>query len=250
MTTQGDGEHVGASGDHPTRRWDDEPGAITALTFARYLTTGPTVAEALRYLVGLLSWPIGATAALVACPQGDDVVICAHFAQPLDTTISTSRIDSARAQVHDAVRACEQGRPVLWTDPDASERIPLAAWPLGPARHPRALVIVLAKGREPSLVQDRTFGVPEALAVYLAGNSAQLGIARHAPSGTPDQVSLTERQTRVLSLMAKGLTMRQISHQIGFSESTARSESLSIYRALGVHDRDTALHEATRLGLV
>jgi DNA-binding CsgD family transcriptional regulator len=72
---------------------------------------------------------------------------------------------------------------------------------------------------------------------------------RERPS-TADDVRLTTRQLAVLGLMAEGMSNRQISLRVGYSESTVRHETMAIYRALGVGDRRTAALLALELGLV
>lgn len=62
--------------------------------------------------------------------------------------------------------------------------------------------------------------------------------------------TLTSRQRQVLEHLAQGLTMRQIGARMGYSDSTIRMESLVIYRALGVHDRDSAVLVARNDGLL
>jgi DNA-binding NarL/FixJ family response regulator len=59
----------------------------------------------------------------------------------------------------------------------------------------------------------------------------------------PERPDLTERQTRILELLAKGMTNPQISRQVGYSESTVRQETMAIYRFFGVSGR----HEAVRM---
>lgn len=68
--------------------------------------------------------------------------------------------------------------------------------------------------------------------------------------GVADARDLTPRQIEILGWMAKGLTMRQIGHRIGFSDSTVRAESLAIYRTLGVNDRAAALARAHEIGVL
>ena len=71
-----------------------------------------------------------------------------------------------------------------------------------------------------------------------------------AGSSDPAERRLTPRQLRILSLMAEGLSHAQISVRIGFSESTVRHESMTIYRMLGVTDRREAVRQARLHGLV
>ena len=66
----------------------------------------------------------------------------------------------------------------------------------------------------------------------------------------PAPVALTERQLRILGLMAKGLTNAQISKRVGFSESTVRQETMAIYRYFGVSGRREAVRLAGMRGML
>lgn len=61
---------------------------------------------------------------------------------------------------------------------------------------------------------------------------------------------LTEREETILTLMAKGNTNQEIGRQMHLSESTIRSASVGIYRALGVHSRKDAVAASRHLGLL
>ena len=63
-------------------------------------------------------------------------------------------------------------------------------------------------------------------------------------------VHLTDRQRAVLERLATGATYGEIAADIGYSHSTVRKDVLAIYRLLQVHDRDGALAEARRRGLL
>jgi DNA-binding CsgD family transcriptional regulator len=233
------------------RRWDDRPGALPALTFARFLTTSPTLPEAMRFLVGMLSWPVGAYGALLLCPHHDGITICARFEQSIDDTATRPIHEDVVHQVTEAVREVTAGQSVVWTAPDTPDRIPMAAWPLGiEADHSRVLVVLLAAAMDPVVFTQRTIGVPEGLGVYLAGVNASVSLPRLGPAPKPADVHLTQRQVQVLELLAQGLTLHQIAGRIGFSESTVRMESLAIYRALDVHGRDSAVNAACELGIL
>ena len=233
------------------RRWDDQPGALPALTFARFLTTSPTLPESMRFLVGLLSWPVGVYGALLICPHDDGIAICARFEEPIDDTATTPAHADVERQGADLVRETAGAHPVLWTDPETPGRTPMAAWPLGlEGTYSRALVLLLAAPMDPVVFAQRTIGVPEGLGVYLAGSSSLLGLPRVGPAPQRDSAQLTQRQLRVLRLLEDGLTLHQIAGRIGFSESTVRMESLAIYRALGVHDRASAVAAAHDLGIL
>jgi DNA-binding CsgD family transcriptional regulator len=66
----------------------------------------------------------------------------------------------------------------------------------------------------------------------------------------PPVGSLTARQLRVLSLMAKGMTNGQIARVLAFSESTVRQETMAIYRTLHVKGRAEAIDYGHTNGLI
>ena len=73
--------------------------------------------------------------------------------------------------------------------------------------------------------------------------------AAHA-SRRPAPGNLSDRQLRILGLMAKGLTNSQISKRVGFSESTVRQETMAIYRYFGVGGRREAVRLAGMRGML
>jgi DNA-binding CsgD family transcriptional regulator len=64
------------------------------------------------------------------------------------------------------------------------------------------------------------------------------------------QDTLTDRQMRILRLMADGLTNAQIAERISFSESTVRLETLAIFRHFDVHSRRDAAEAARLQGML
>jgi len=82
-----------------------------------------------------------------------------------------------------------------------------------------------------------------------------LGPSRPGPvrNGTPPpcaQSPLTERETELLRLTAKGLSFDTISELMGISPHTVVAHVRKIYRKLAVHSRGEAVYEATQLGLL
>ena len=57
---------------------------------------------------------------------------------------------------------------------------------------------------------------------------------------------LTERQTKILRLVAEGVSGREIASQLFLSASTVKREIRNIFDALGVNDRAHAVGEAIR----
>ena len=61
---------------------------------------------------------------------------------------------------------------------------------------------------------------------------------------------LTSRQIRILDLMAEGMVNVEIARELMLSESTIRQETVRIYRALGVPNRQEAAKKGRSLGLI
>jgi DNA-binding CsgD family transcriptional regulator len=95
---------------------------------------------------------------------------------------------------------------------------------------------------------DRNGGFPVASLSLVEGMAPDEGAA-HA-SRRPAPGNLSDRQLRILGLMAKGLTNSQISKRVGFSESTVRQETMAIYRYFGVGGRREAVRLAGMRGML
>lgn len=70
--------------------------------------------------------------------------------------------------------------------------------------------------------------------------------AETAPEASP----LTERETELLRLTAKGLSFDTIGQLMGISPHTVVAHVKKIYRKLAVHSRGEAVYEAGQLGLL
>ena len=92
----------------------------------------------------------------------------------------------------------------------------------------------------------------------IAGGEAYLqpSVARHmidslvTNSQTADQSILTAREMEVLNCMATSATYREIGSQLYISEETVRSHAKHILGKLGQPNRESAVNEALRLGLL
>ncbi len=61
---------------------------------------------------------------------------------------------------------------------------------------------------------------------------------------------LTERETELLRLTAKGFTFETIAEVLGISPHTVVAHVKKIYRKLAVHSRSEAVYEASQMGLL
>lgn len=71
-----------------------------------------------------------------------------------------------------------------------------------------------------------------------------------AISQQPTHISLNERESKVLKLLAQGLTNADIAARLYLSEGTVRNYTSAIFSKLGVADRTQAAVAALRYGLV
>ena len=88
-------------------------------------------------------------------------------------------------------------------------------------------------------------GVADVLAVYLAGV-----MSLPATTSRDGSVRLSSRQAQVLQLLQEDLTMQQIAAGSASASPRFAWIPLSIYRALGVHDRTRPSPPHWNLGLI
>ena len=83
----------------------------------------------------------------------------------------------------------------------------------------------------------------------LAPSVAQKLLGRVRTPVSPAE-SLTDRELKVLTLVASGTTNREAAKQLFISEATVKTHLLHTYAKLGVRDRAAAVAEAYRRGLL
>ncbi len=66
----------------------------------------------------------------------------------------------------------------------------------------------------------------------------------------PGRVSLTDRETQVLALVAQGRSNREAAAELFVSEATVKTHLLHVFEKLGVGDRTRAVTRAMELGLL
>jgi DNA-binding NarL/FixJ family response regulator len=84
------------------------------------------------------------------------------------------------------------------------------------------------------------------LARFRAGEVAASAAAAAPPASSP----LTERETELLRLAAKGLSFETISELMDISPHTVVAHVKKVYRKLAVHSRSEAVYEASQLGIL
>ena len=71
-----------------------------------------------------------------------------------------------------------------------------------------------------------------------------------APQPVPERSPLSERETEILRLVAKGFSFDTVGELLGISSHTVVTHVKKIYRKLAVHSRGEAVYEAGQLGLL
>jgi DNA-binding NarL/FixJ family response regulator len=82
------------------------------------------------------------------------------------------------------------------------------------------------------------------------GRSAAMVRALVAGERTRDEPAFTEREREVITLLASGLTNREIGRRIFVSESTAKFHVRNVMHKLGVHSRAEVAYAAGKRGLL
>jgi DNA-binding NarL/FixJ family response regulator len=85
-------------------------------------------------------------------------------------------------------------------------------------------------------------GTPPAPAAVASGAAAVATPAEPSP--------LSERETELLRLVAKGLSFDAVADVLSISPNTVVTHVKNIYRKLAVHSRGEAVHEARQMGLL
>jgi two-component system, NarL family, response regulator NreC len=86
------------------------------------------------------------------------------------------------------------------------------------------------------------------LAPQLAGNLVQDYLQHHPQSELDD--SLTPRECEILTLIAQGLSSRNIAERLTLSINTVKTHRLHIYQKLNLRDRASLIDYALRRGLL
>ena len=63
-------------------------------------------------------------------------------------------------------------------------------------------------------------------------------------------VKLTELETRIVALIADGMTEREIGNEVGYSRNTVRIRTMELKGKLGARNREHAVALAMRRGLI
>ncbi|HZN93866.1 MAG TPA: response regulator transcription factor [Myxococcales bacterium] len=107
---------------------------------------------------------------------------------------------------------------------------------------------VLGRDAAPSQIAAAAVAAARGLVVF-ASELAAASVPRPSGGAAPAD-PLTERELQVLSLLAEGLSNKQIGGRLGISEHTAKFHVNAILGKLGVQSRTEAVVRAARLGML
>lgn len=153
-----------------------------------------------------------------------------------------------RAIVANSIRA--QKAQFLKLAKDADKPINVLSVPVFFSKSPLGVVLVASRDDFSNVNEEILFLFSSLVAFVMKlgfrqGASTQSGLKLiDAPE------PLTSRQVRVLELMALNLTNADIARELMMSESTIRQESVRIYKALGVSDRNSAVKRGMEFGFL
>jgi DNA-binding NarL/FixJ family response regulator len=99
-------------------------------------------------------------------------------------------------------------------------------------------------------VVEATRSVAEGQSVFDSGVATKLMNGRSHPMNSSGPDALSERETEVLQLMAKGLSNKEIGRALWIGETTVKTHVSHILRKLGAADRTQAVLTAVRTGMV
>lgn len=248
---------------------------------ARLLMRRPRVADICRYLVLSVPWPTPPTGSVVLrCLDDGYLEVLGWFGYPREVVEAYRRMS-----LFDDVPLTQAARlrqPVaLFNGDDVARDYPqLIQDVMGTSpRAPGALMAVpmvsdlgtigVLGVSFPGAVDPDDGTLPALVSLSpLLGLYVELttppGSASPRPSsvqGDPDDDStdgaplldangLTKRQLRVLSMLAKKMSNREIALALDYSVSTIRLDTMAIFRYLGVEGRRDAVEEARRRGIL
>src|SRR5262249_58530992 len=69
-------------------------------------------------------------------------------------------------------------------------------------------------------------------------------------SRSGNEFGLTPAELRLIPLLARHLTFREIADRFSVSRNTVKTQAISVYRKLGVASRSEAIDQAVLLGLL
>ncbi len=244
-------------------------GAVSFLSFLCANPTGDDVALAVVH--GPLR-PLAAKAlAIYQAPVPDELALIGAFAMPDVTWQKYSSISVAaplttcrtfrenrlimrsgatsgswfaedeRRILQDALRTPSGESPCIITVPLAVKGLPIGVMCV---HTPPRDGLTTAEER-----QLRGAGAALALWLYMHQVSEHSSSRHPLPKPSP-HVRITDRQVRILELVAEGRSAREIGVALRYSESTVKKDLMALMSFLNVRDREAAISRAREIGLL
>lgn len=259
----------------PQRRRDDLVETRTMLDLVRFLMIRPSVDQIAQHLVLRLFAPLRPRGALVSlCGPDGTLHLAGSFG--LGPGVVEPFEHMSLWEASPMAEAAREGEPLIvataaslqerypWLVTDELPASPMVAWPLILPNERVGVITFLFGGElDADAVSREVGGVAAVLALYLSltgsdvdrrehgnGSVTSMPEREHAAMAATKPAQLSERQLRILELMAAGLTNTQIALRVGYSESTVRQETMAIYRYFGVSGRHDAVRVATMRGML
>jgi DNA-binding NarL/FixJ family response regulator len=184
---------------------------------------------------------------VATAPDADAAVRIARAVRPQVVLMDLNLGATSGVQAIEGILAALPGTRILVLSASGEHADVLDAVKAGAAGY-----LVKSAGAEELLaaVQRTAEGFPvftPGLAGLVLGEYRRLAGERPASGATP---ALTERETDVLRLVAKGLTARQIGERLGVSHRTVESHVQSTLRKLQLHNRVQLARYAIEQGIV
>jgi len=132
-------------------------------------------------------------------------------------------------------------------------------------RHPAVKVVVLSVSTDEKLIENvlkrgasayivksvNPVDLPAALRQAVEGTVfSAIGLPEATAASAAKAAGLTERETVILTALARGLSNEQIGKELWIAEQTVKFHLTNIYRKLGVANRTEAARYAYQQGLV
>jgi DNA-binding CsgD family transcriptional regulator len=140
-----------------------------------------------------------------------------------------------------AIRTPEGRAPVIITVPLAVKGLPIGV----------LCVHTPPRGELTTAEDQQLRGTAGALALWLYMHQvSEHSRARHPLPEPSPHVRITDRQVRILELVAEGRPAREIGATLQYSESTVKKDLMRLMSFLNVRDREAAIARAREIGLL
>lgn len=149
--------------------------------------------------------------------------------------------DAERAILQSSIRTPAGEPPFIITVPLAVKGLPIG------------VLCIHTPPRETLSAADdlQLRGAASALALWLYMHRvSEQSRARHPLPEPSPHVRITDRQVRILELVAEGRSSREISEELSYSESTVKKDLMRLMAFLNARDREAAIARARDIGLL